>query len=123
MSGNAADLESVWREAWITAPEGALTFYESLTARWQSARSLNRSGSLSNLSSNSSSHSYAPPSSNTRTTVDDERNALAALKLYEQIQSDLSTVDELAIYNEGIARFKISASECFHDFTLSRCSP
>lgn len=119
---NQSDIESVWREAWIEAPNGASTFYEAITAKWTAARAINAGGSLSNIGKNSSSHGYAQPSPDHRTTVQIERICLAALKLFEQIQADLGSADEAAIYAEGLARFAVVASETFHDFSCARAA-
>lgn len=121
-----SDLESVWREAWLDAPDGAATFYEALTSKWRTARGLNAGGSLSSLSRNQSSHGYATPGPNTRTTVDAERISLAALKLYEALETELDVdrddAGELEIYNEGIARFAAEdyGGEFKTDFSLLR---
>lgn len=127
MQVNRTDLESVWREAWIAAPEGASTFYETLTSAWRGKRALNAGGSLSTISQNSSSHGYATPGVSTRTTVDDERVCLEAIRMYESVQADLAvdrdTAGELAIYTEGLARLGVEASETYHDFSYSRLSP
>jgi hypothetical protein len=121
---NRSDLEAVWREAWIAAPTGATTFYEALTSAWQGKRTINAGGSLSNLAQNSSSHGYATPSTATRTTVDDERVCLEGIRFYEQLQDDLvverDEAGELAIYNEGLARFRLGNSEVYSDFSLAR---
>ena len=121
---NRTDLEAVWREAWLAAPDGAETFFEALLSKWQGKRALNTGGSLSNISQNASSHAYATPSSNTRTTVDDERIGLESLRFYEQLQADLvvdrDTAGELAIYNEGLARLQFGQSEVYSDFSLAR---
>lgn len=105
---NRLDVEAVWRESWLLAPDGASTFGEQLTAGWRSARALNAGGSLSNISRNSSSHGFAQPDSSHRTTVDAERVALTALKYYESLLSALGVAadeaGELAVYNEGVAR-------------------
>lgn len=117
---NRNDVEAVWREAWIVAPDGANTFQEALTSAWRNARAMNSGGSLSSISKNQSSHSYAPPGVSTRTTVDNERVCLAALKFFEMLQADLGSADEEEIYNEGIARFAAPANETFHDFSSMR---
>lgn len=118
---NQDDIEAVWREAWIAAPDGALTFQEQLTSGWQTARALNRGSSLSNLSQGSSSHGYATPDAHTLTTVDKERIALAAIKLYEKLARDLYTDDEDEIYQEGIAQFAAAPSGDFRvDFSCLR---
>lgn len=105
---NRLDVEAVWRESWLLAPDGASTFGEQLTANFRTARSLNAGGSLSNISRNSSSHGFAQPDSSHRTTVDAERVALTALKYYESLLSALGVAadeaGELAVYNEGVAR-------------------
>ena len=105
---NRLDVEAVWRESWLLAPDGASTFGEQLTANWRTSRALNAGGSLSNISRNSSSHGFAQPDSSHRTTVDAERVALTALKYYEHLKSALAVdsdeAGELAIYNEGVAR-------------------
>jgi hypothetical protein len=105
---NRLDVEAVWRESWLLAPDGASAFGEQLTAGWRSARALNAGGSLSNISRNSSSHGFAQPDSSHRTTVDAERVALTALKYYESLLSALGVsadeAGELAVYNEGVAR-------------------
>jgi hypothetical protein len=110
----------------MAAPEGATTFYEALTAAWRGKRIVNAGGSLSNLSQNSSSHGYATPSTATRTTVDDERVCLEGIRFYEQLQDDLAVerdeAGELAIYNEGLARFRLGNSEVYSDFSLARLS-
>ena len=124
---NRLDVESVWRESWLLAPDGVSTFYETLTSAWRTARSLNAGGSLSNISRNSSSHGFAQPDSSHRTTVDAERTALAALRYYEALQTAMSLAQdeagELAIYNEGLARQFVDVNpspETFTDFTNLR---
>ena len=124
---NRLDVESVWRESWLLAPDGVSTFYETLTSAWRTARSLNAGGSLSNISRNSSSHGFAQPSSSHRTTVDAERTNLAALRYYEALQSAIDVeqdeAGELAIYNEGLARQFVDVNpspEIFTDFTNLR---
>ena len=105
---NRLDVEAVWRESWLIAPDGDSTFVTQLTSAWQSARALNAGGSLSNISRNSSSHGFAQPDSSHRTTVDAERVGLTALKYYEALLTALGVSNdeagELAIYNEGLAR-------------------
>ena len=124
MQVNRFDLEAVWREAWIAAPAGATTFYEALTAAWQSKRAINAGGSLSNISQNSSSHGYATPSTSTRTTVDDERVCLEGIRFYEWLQRDLGVgrdeAGELEIYNEGLARLAVDSTESYPDFSCMR---
>ena len=124
MQVNRSDLEAVWREAWADAPEGANTFLEQLTSAWRTKRALNAGGSLSNISQNSSSHGYATPSTSTRTTVDDERVCLESIRFYEWLLADLGvesdTDGELAIYNEGIARLAVEATESYPDFSSMR---
>ena len=124
---NRIDAEGVWRESWLLAPDGASTFYETLQSQWQSARALNAGGSLSNISRNSSSHGFAAPSSSHRTTVDQERTHLCALRYYESLQAAMgltqSEEDELAIYTEGLARQFVDINpspEIFTDFTNLR---
>jgi hypothetical protein len=124
---NRLDVESVWRESWLLAPDGVSTFYETLTSAWRTARSLNAGGSLSNISRNSSSHGFAQPDSSHRTTVDAERTALAALRYYEALQTAMSLAQdeagELAIYTEGLARQFVDINpspEIFTDFTNLR---
>ena len=124
---NRLDVESVWRESWLLAPDGVSTFYETLTSAWRTARSLNAGGSLSNISRSSSSHGFAQPDSSHRTTVDAERTALAALRYYEALQTAMSLAQdeagELAIYNEGLARQFVDVNpspEIFTDFTNLR---
>ena len=124
MQVNRSDLEAFWREAWLDAPDGAVTFYEKLTDSWRQLRAQNAAGSLSNISANQSAHGYATPSPNTRTTVDAERIGLEAIKFYESLQLDLDVerdeAGELAVYNEGLARLAVSATETYHDFSLMR---
>lgn len=124
---NRIDAEGVWRESWLLAPDGASTFYETLQSQWQSARALNAGGSLSNISRNSSSHGFAAPSSSHRTTVDQERTHLCALRYYESLQAAMgltqSEEDEAAIYSEGLARQFVDINpspEIFTDFTNLR---
>lgn len=124
---NRLDVEAVWRDSWLVAPDGASTFYETLTSQWRAARALNAGGSLSNISRNSSSHGFAQPSSAHRTTVDAERVHLSALRYYESLQAALAVAQdeagELAIYNEGLARQFIDVNpspEYFTDFTNLR---
>lgn len=113
-----ADIESIWRECWLARAATALTFREQLQAYWLNKRKLNAGGSLSSLSRSASSHGYATPSTSTRTTVDDERDALCALKLYERLAADLATSDEDQIYQAGINSLaNESASEAIYDFT------
>lgn len=124
---NRLDVESAWRDAWLVAPSGASTFYETLTSQWQAVRALNAGGSLSNISRNSSSHGFAPPSSAHQTTIDKERTQLAALRYYEALQAALAVAQdeagELAIYTEGLARQFVDINpspEIFTDFTNMR---
>lgn len=124
---NRIDAEGVWRESWLLAPDGASTFYETLQSQWQAARALNAGGSLSNISRNSSSHGFAAPSSSHRTTVDQERTHLCALRYYESLQAAMgltqSETDEAAIYAEGLARQFVDINpspEIFTDFTNLR---
>ena len=129
MTVNRLDLESVWREQWIVAPDGATTFHEALTANWQASRALNAGGSLSNISRNSSAHGYAPPDPDHRTTIQAERVALQAIRYYEALQLalgvDQDTAGELAIYLEGLARHFLDldpAPEYRTDFSQLRCA-
>lgn len=124
---NRIDAEGVWRESWLLAPDGASTFYETLQSQWQASRALNAGGSLSNISRNSSSHGFAAPSSSHRTTVDQERTHLCALRYYESLQAAMgltqSEEDEAAIYSEGLARQFVDINpspEIFTDFTNLR---
>lgn len=121
------DVEAVWRESWLLAPDGDGTFSETLTSTWRNSRALNAGGSLSNISRNSSSHGFAQPDSSHRTTVDAERVALTALKYYEALKAALAVASdeagELAIYNEGISRGCADAyqvPEYLTDFTNLR---
>ena len=128
MVGTRIDAEGVWRESWLLAPDGASTFYETLQSQWQAARALNAGGSLSNISRNSSSHGFAAPSSSHRTTVDQERTHLCALRYYESLQTAMGITErteanELLIYNEGLARQFIDINpspEYFTDFSSLR---
>lgn len=121
MTVNQVELEAVWDEAWIEAPDGALTFFEKLTEKWQSARALNAGGSLSNISKNSSSHGYAQPHPDHITTKQKEDACFAARKLYRQIAAALASTDEAVIYAEGLARFNASTgAEYRHDFSCLR---
>lgn len=115
------DVEGIWREAWITAPDGARTFHEELTKRWQSARALNAAGSLANVSKNSTSQSASTPHPDTITSVQVERNHLAARRLYDRLTVELVTTDETAIYNEGLSRFSDSVTEVQNDYSLAGC--
>lgn len=124
MQISQGDIEAIWREAWITAPDGANTFNVELTNRWLAARNANKAGSLTNITHSGASHAYAPQTPDTRNTVYIERAQLDALKLYEHLQTvldvDQDEAGELAIYNEGIALFVTPPSEFTSDFSLAR---
>ena len=120
MAHSFEDLESLWRACWIAAPEGANTFLEQLTAQWSTFRNLNQAGSLSSISKNSASQAAAFGGSSTLTTVDLERCGLAALRLYEQIASLLSSADETVIYTEGLLQLSSPPTEAFSDISCLR---
>lgn len=121
-----ADIEAIWRESWITAPDGANTFNTELQNRWLAARQKNKAGSLSSISHSGHSQSYAPPGPDNQTTVYIERAHLDALKLYERIRTnldvDIDDAGELAVYNEGIAQFANLPTEFETDYSqVTRC--
>lgn len=129
MQVNRSDLESAWRQAWLEAPDGAQTFYEKLQSTWLTERNLNAGGSLSSLSRNGSSHSNGQPHPDHRTTVQQERVSLAALRYYETLQAALDVerdeAGELAIYTEALARQFFDSSlapEYLTDFSGLRCA-
>jgi hypothetical protein len=107
-----SDVESIWREAWLSAPEGVGTFTDQLTAQWQAARRLNAAGSLSSISKNSASQAAAFGGQSTRTTVDMERGALEAMRLYERLAVEMATTDEDEIYREGLFQLSSAPTEC-----------
>jgi hypothetical protein len=112
------DLEAHWRQSWLEAPEGAQTFLENLQAKFVAARRLTAGGSLSSVSKNGVSQSYALDGPSTRTTVDAERIALAALKLYEKYAD--ATADEQVIYDSGLQELLSAPTEVFSDLTCMR---
>ena len=116
------DIESLWREAWERAPEGANTFSDELKARWLIAKDATKAGSLISVSHSGSSQSYAASSPDTRTTVYVERMHIEAIRLYEKLAVTFAAESdvELAIYNEGIAIFAQPVDEFQADFSQAR---
>ena len=115
------DVESIWRDCWLKAPEGAGTFNGQLTAQWQSVRRLNSAGSLSSISKNSASQAASFGGASTLTTVDMERGALEALRLYELLAAaGLSTETETEIYTEGLKQLQGAPTECSCDISNLR---
>ena len=114
------DIESIWRDCWLKAPEGANTFLDQLTAQWQGVRRLNAAGSLSSISKNSASQAASFGGASTLTTVDMERGALEAIRLYERLATALDTTNETDIYNEGLAQLASAPTECGCDISNLR---
>ena len=107
------DIEGVWRECYADADDGALTFLEELTAFWRSKRALNAAGSLSAVSKNSASQAAAFGSGDTLTSVNVERIALEALRLYEMIADVFSLTDEDTIYTQGLFHLRHAPTEAY----------
>ncbi len=126
MQVNSTDLESFWRNAWRAAPVGANTFYETLDGIHAGKFVLNEGGSLTNVNRNSAGHGYAGQSSVTRTTVQNERAALACLRQYERLQASLAVqrdeAGELAIYEEGLRFLAYPCNEFTKSFTGLHCA-
>jgi hypothetical protein len=114
---SSADIESIWRDCWIKAPEGDGTFITALTAQWQAVRRLNAAGSLSSISKNSASQAASFGSGSTLTTVDLERAALEALRLFERLANLIDTTDEQVIYTEGLAQLANAPTEVATDIS------
>ena len=114
------DIESIWRDCWLKAPDGDGTFITALSAQWQAVRRLNAAGSLSSISKNSASQAASFGGVSTLTTVDMERGALEAMRLYERLAVALSTTDETAIYTEGLVQLANAPTEVGCDISNLR---
>lgn len=117
---NYLDVQGIWRDCWLKAPDGAGTFLDQLTIYWQSVRRLNAAGSLSNISKNSASQASAFGGSYTQTTVDMERGSLEAILLYERMADLIDTTDEDVIYTHGLFQLKSVPSEACSDISSLR---
>ena len=114
------DIESIWRDCWLKAPDGDGTFITALTTQWQAVRRLNSAGSLSSISKNSASQAASFGSGSTLTTVDMERAALDAMRLYERLAVTLSSPEETAIYTEGLVQLANGPTEIACDISCLR---
>lgn len=112
------DIESLWRDCWIAKDSVAATFVEQLTSQWRALRNLNKAGSLSSISKNSASQAAAFGGGSTLTTVDLERCAQEALRLYERLA--VSLADEQSIYTEGLLQLRNPPTECTGDVSMLR---
>ena len=114
------DLETHWRLSWIESQAAQETFQNVLSQKLAQFNRLNRAGSLASLSKNASSQSQAQEGASVRTTIDNERLALEAIKLYEQIAAAFTLTDESQIYLQGLFQLQGIATEAYSDISALR---
>jgi hypothetical protein len=117
----------MWDDAWDSAPAEASTFRDELRKYETRVGELISTGSVSSISKNSASQTYATYSVGTLTQVEITRGWRQLINLFDRIRSDLealgeSTTDD-AIYAEGQEQLRDAegATECYPDFSQARC--
>lgn len=112
-------------DAWDAAPNGALTLREQLRTNERAAGRSVSGGSLSSISKNQSSHSYAPGGSGNITPVEIANIWRELIDLYDLLvesftAAETDTSDE-TVYAE-MKRRLVPVREFTKDFTTIGCA-
>jgi hypothetical protein len=121
------DLQRMWDDAWDSAPEGGATFREELRKYERRIGELISTGSVSSISKNSASQTYATYSVGTLTQVEITRAWRQLINLFDDIAASLVACgkdsDDEAVYAAGKTELRDAGAtvETFNDYSEARC--